>query len=52
MSCRGEDAVAVQTESCQVEAPKKLAQLGHDVDYVIVASLLEMCRRLGYHSII
>lgn len=31
---------------------RELAQPGHDVDYVIVDSLLEMCRRLGYHSII
>ncbi|MCM1156840.1 MAG: GGDEF and EAL domain-containing protein [Roseburia sp.] len=31
---------------------RELAQPGHDVDYVIVDSLLEMCRRLGYRSII
>ena len=31
---------------------RELAQPGHDVDYVIVDSLLEMCKRLGYHSII
>ncbi|MBD5521919.1 MAG: EAL domain-containing protein [Lachnospiraceae bacterium] len=31
---------------------RELAQPGHDVDYVIVDSLLEMCRRLGYNSII
>lgn len=31
---------------------RELAQPGHDVDYVIVDSLLNMCRRLGYHSII
>ncbi|MBD5472814.1 MAG: EAL domain-containing protein [Lachnospiraceae bacterium] len=31
---------------------RELAQPGHDMDYVIVDSLLEMCRRLGYHSII
>ena len=31
---------------------RELAQPGHDIDYVIVDSLLEMCRRLGYHSII
>lgn len=30
----------------------ELAQPGHDIDYVIVDSLLEMCRRLGYDSII
>lgn len=30
----------------------ELAQPGHDIDYVIVDSLLEMCRRLGYNSII
>ncbi|MBD5523200.1 MAG: EAL domain-containing protein [Lachnospiraceae bacterium] len=26
--------------------------MGHNVDYVIVDSLLEMCRCLGYYSII
>ena len=31
---------------------RELAQPGHDIDYVIVDSLFEMCRRLGYHSII
>lgn len=31
---------------------RELAQPGHDIDYVIVDSLLGMCRRLGYHSII
>ena len=31
---------------------RELAQPGHDVDYVIVDSRLEMCRRLGYNSII
>ncbi|MCM1296931.1 MAG: GGDEF and EAL domain-containing protein [Muribaculaceae bacterium] len=31
---------------------RELAQPGHDVDYVIVDSLMEMCRRLGYNSII
>ena len=31
---------------------RELAQPGHDIDYVIVDSLLEMCRRLGYNSII
>ncbi|MCM1246358.1 MAG: GGDEF domain-containing phosphodiesterase [Roseburia sp.] len=31
---------------------RELAQPGHDVDYVIVDSLMEMCRRLGYDSII
>ena len=31
---------------------RELSQPGHDVDYVIVDSLLEMCRRLGYNSII
>ncbi len=31
---------------------RELAQPGHDMDYVIVDSMLEMCRRLGYHSII
>lgn len=31
---------------------RELSQPGHDIDYVIVDSLLEMCRRLGYHSII
>ncbi|MDE6252369.1 MAG: EAL domain-containing protein [Lachnospiraceae bacterium] len=31
---------------------RELAQPGHDIDYAIVDSLLEMCRRLGYHSII
>lgn len=31
---------------------RELAQPGHDIDYVIVDSLLEMCKRLGYHSII
>lgn len=31
---------------------RELAQPGHDIDYVIVESLLEMCKRLGYHSII
>lgn len=31
---------------------RELAQPGHDIDYVIVDSLMEMCRRLGYHSII
>lgn len=31
---------------------RELAQPGHDIDYVIVDSLLEMCRRLGYASII
>ncbi|MBD5533771.1 MAG: EAL domain-containing protein [Lachnospiraceae bacterium] len=31
---------------------RELAQPGHDVDYVIVDSLLEMCKRLGYYSII
>lgn len=31
---------------------RELAQPGHETDYVIVDSLLEMCRRLGYHSII
>ncbi|MDE6435267.1 MAG: GGDEF and EAL domain-containing protein [Lachnospiraceae bacterium] len=31
---------------------RELAQPGHDVDYVIVDSLLNMCRRLGYNSII
>lgn len=31
---------------------RELAQPGHDIDYVIVDSLLEMCRRLGYDSII
>ena len=31
---------------------RELAQPGHDTDYVIVDSLLEMCRRLGYNSII
>ena len=30
----------------------ELAQPGHDIDYVIVDSLLEMCTRLGYDSII
>lgn len=31
---------------------RELAQPGHDIDYVIVDSLLAMCRRLGYDSII
>lgn len=31
---------------------RELAQPGHDIDYVIVDSLLEMSRRLGYNSII
>lgn len=31
---------------------RELAQPGHDIDYVIVDSLLEMCKRLGYNSII
>ncbi|MCM1127764.1 MAG: GGDEF and EAL domain-containing protein [Lachnospiraceae bacterium] len=31
---------------------RELAQPGHDIDFVIVDSLLEMCRRLGYASII
>ncbi len=31
---------------------RELAQPGHEIDYVIVDSLLEMCRRLGYKSII
>ena len=31
---------------------RELAQPGHDIDYVIVDSLLEMCKRLGYDSII
>lgn len=31
---------------------RELAQPGHGIDYVIVDSLLEMCRRLGYDSII
>lgn len=31
---------------------RELAKPGHDIDYVIVDSLLEMCRRLGYNSII
>lgn len=31
---------------------RELAQPGHDIDYVIVDSLLGMCRRLGYNSII
>lgn len=31
---------------------RELAQPGHSIDYVIVDSLLEMCRRLGYDSII
>lgn len=31
---------------------RELAKPGHEIDYVIVDSLLEMCRRLGYHSII
>ena len=30
----------------------ELAKPGHDIDYVIVDSLLEMCTRLGYDSII
>ncbi|MDE6026075.1 MAG: GGDEF and EAL domain-containing protein [Lachnospiraceae bacterium] len=31
---------------------RELSQPGHDIDYVIVDSLLEMCKRLGYNSII
>lgn len=31
---------------------RELAEPGHEIDYVIVDSLLEMCRRLGYKSII
>lgn len=31
---------------------RELAKPGHEIDYVIVDSLLEMCKRLGYHSII
>lgn len=31
---------------------RELAQPGHGIDYVIVDSLLEMCRRLGYKAII
>lgn len=31
---------------------RELAQPGHDIDYVIVDSLLNMCRRLGYQAII
>lgn len=31
---------------------RELAKPGHEIDYVIVDSLLEMCRRLGYESII
>ena len=31
---------------------RELAEPGHDIDYVIIDNLLEMCKRLGYDSII
>lgn len=31
---------------------RELSEPGHDIDYVIIENLLEMCRRLGYDSII
>lgn len=31
---------------------RELSEPGHDIDYVIIDNLLEMCKRLGYHSII
>lgn len=31
---------------------RELAEPGHDIDYVIIDNLLEMCKRLGYNSIV
>ena len=31
---------------------RELSEPGHDIDYVIIDNLLEMCRRLGYYSIV
>lgn len=31
---------------------RELAEPGHDIDYVIIDNLLDMCRRLGYDSIV
>lgn len=31
---------------------RELSEPGHDIDYVIIDNLLEMCKRLGYDSII
>ncbi|MCH5267955.1 MAG: GGDEF and EAL domain-containing protein [Lachnospiraceae bacterium] len=31
---------------------RELAEPGHDIDYVIIDNLLEMCKHLGYHSIV
>ena len=31
---------------------RELAEPGHDIDYVIIDNLLEMCKRLGYDSIV
>ena len=31
---------------------RELAEPGHDIDYVIIDNLLEMCKRLGYASIV
>ena len=31
---------------------RELSEPGHDIDYVIIDNLLEMCKHLGYHSIV
>ncbi|MCM1257905.1 MAG: GGDEF and EAL domain-containing protein [Roseburia sp.] len=31
---------------------RELSEPGHDIDYVIIDNLLDMCRRLGYDSIV
>ncbi len=31
---------------------RELSEPGHEIDYVIIENLLEMCRRLGYDSIV
>lgn len=31
---------------------RELSEPGHDIDYVIIDNLLEMCKRLGYDSIV
>ena len=31
---------------------RELSEPGHDIDYVIIDNLLNMCRRLGYDSIV
>ncbi len=31
---------------------RELSEQGHDIDYVIIDNLLDMCRKLGYNSIV